>query len=316
MGSALLLLVILALQATVATGCAHVPPSMPNASSLESWTTWREARDRSLRAPQSWLTLVGLHFLDDGATTIGSDRSCGVQLPASAPARLGTMHRTEGTVRFEPAGELLSTAGTTAPSITLDDKPLAAAELRDDRDGTPSVIRTGSISITLVHRNGTPALRVRDDESPVRRTFDGIPSYPFAPQWVIAARVERPTSPTMIPITNVTGFVEEQPLEAAIHAEIGGAPVRLLATAGSKPGSLFLVFADHTNRDGSYPGGRFLDVEPPDEQGRIVLDFNRAYNPACAFTAFATCPTPPVANRLPISVEAGERYPPRWRSAP
>lgn len=286
----------------------HAVPGAPDPRS--AWESWQHDRLASLRAPRSWLTLVGLHILDlpsaggEKSWTIGSAATCDIPLPASAPPVLGELRIASGIATFQPR----------APEVRIDGTPTTtAATLHDDRDGSPSLIACGSISIAYLHRNGAPALRVRDENAETRTTFEGLDLFPFDPALVLHGRVERPSAPTTLAITNVTGYVESQPLAATILVDIKGTAYRLVTTSGGDDGSLFLVFADATNGAGTYGGGRFLDIAAPDAAGDVTLDFNRAYNPACAFTRFATCPMPPAANRVACPIEAGERYPPRWK---
>lgn len=164
----------------------------------------------------------------------------------------------------------------------------------------------------LVRREGRLALRVRDNASPLRTEFAGIDRFDYDPSLVVAARVEPPQPGAVVAITNVRGFTEDQPLAATLVVTLGGVEHRLAATKGSGDG-FFVVFGDATNAAAdpavrTYGGGRFLDVPAP-TAGVAVLDFNRAYNPPCSFTPFATCPTPPASNRLPIEIRAGERAP-------
>ncbi len=287
--------------------------SIARVDAESEWHRWREARVRSLKAPQSWLTLTGLHFLADGVHTLGSDPSSDVRIDSPAfPARLGQIDVAGELIRFTPAALL---DPKEASRVTLHDQPLGKADLRDDRNGKPSVFVVGPVTLTLVHRNGQPALRVRDDESPVRRRFESLEAFPYDPTFVVAATLRRAPPTSTIDITNVTGHVEQQPLAAVLSVTIQGMQFELSATPGSRPDSLFIVFADATNGGDTYSGGRFLDIDAPADKGSVILDFNRAYNPPCAFTAFATCPMPPHSNRLPFPVRAGERYPPIMRPA-
>ena len=186
------------------------------------------------------------------------------------------------------------------PPGASDDEVLVA-----DDAGTPSVIRSGSVSFTLLRRNGRLALRVRDSQSPVRTSFPGIELFAYDPMRVVDARVIEPEPGATVAITNVTGFVEEQPVAAELEFTLAGESARFVATAGSD-GRLFVVFGDASNGRETYGAGRFLDIAAP-VGGCTTIDFNRATNPPCSFTAFATCPLPPPQNRLPCPVLAGER---------
>jgi len=250
---------------------------------------WHAQRLDALQAPDGWLTLVGLDFLPEGTSTIGHCGSATFSYPNCHEPIVGTFVVSGSAVRYTPSGAEEST------SLTADDQ------------GTPSVIRSGSVSFTLVRRNGRLALRVRDNDSPTRTDFPGIDLFPYDPSFVVEATVLPAASDEKVAITNVTGFVEEQPVAARLRFTLLGQPQQFVATAG-QGGRLFIVFGDATNGSQTYGGGRFMDVAAPAD-GRVSLDFNRAFNPPCSFTSFATCPLPPEGNRLGGGVTAGERAP-------
>ncbi|MEY5061407.1 MAG: hypothetical protein RIS45_1328 [Planctomycetota bacterium] len=264
-------------------------PACMSTSPASEQIDWHRQRLSALRAEDGWLTLVGLDFLSEGSQTIGNCGGATFSYPNCADPIVGRLDVDGDTVRFTPNG---------ANEPTL---------LTSDDVGAPSVIRSGSVSFTLVRRNGRLALRVKDNASPVRTDFTGIELFPFDPSLVVEARALPPAGGERVSITNVRGFVEEQPVAATLDFSLGGAPQRLIATSGSN-GRLFVVFADATNGGETYGGGRFLDLPAP-RSGVVSIDFNKAYNPPCCFTAFATCPLPPASNRLALAVRAGERAP-------
>ena len=250
---------------------------------------WHAKRLDSLRAQDGWLTLVGLDFLPEGSSTIGNCGSATFSYSNCLEPIVGTYSVTGSAVRFTPSGASEST-------------PMVA-----DDQGAPSVIRSGPVSFTLVRRNGRLALRVRDNESPIRSGFRGIELFPYDPNFVAEARVLPTADGEKVAITNVTGFVEEQPIAARLEFAMLGRTYRFVATAG-QGGRLFVVFGDATTGSQTYGGGRFIETAAPAD-GRTVLDFNQAFNPPCSFTSFATCPLPPASNRLDCQVTAGERAP-------
>ena len=269
---------------------------------------WFEQRVRLLTADDGWLTLVGLDFLTDGVFTIGSDPACTLRYAHASAGCIGAFTVQEDSISFRAR----------VPDVTLDGVPCADRECAlvvDDR-GTPSVLRNGPLMITAVRRNGALALRVRDNASAIRSQFDGLKLFAFDPNLVVEGLVVEGTvlrstvadalaAETTVAITNVMGFVETQPIAARLRLQVHGIECELVATPGAN-GRLFVVFGDTTNGTETYGGGRFLDIEKP-VGGRTTIDFNRATNPPCAFTAFATCPTPPAMNRLPLAIRAGER---------
>jgi len=265
---------------------------------IQEHEEWHAKRLAVLRAEDGWLTLVGLDFLAEGRHTIGSAPEASFRYPNCAEPIVGTIEVSGDRVRFWPGS---TSAGDRAAGKSASD------DLVSDDKGQPSVIRSGPVSFTLVRRNGRLALRVRDNASVVRTGFAGIPLFGYDAAFVVEAQVLNPEPGASVAITNVRGFTEEQPVAATLAFELGGQARSLVATAGPG-GRLFVVFADASNGSQTYGGGRFLDIPAPVD-GRTTIDFNRATNPPCSFTAFATCPLPPAANRLPLAVTAGERVP-------
>lgn len=291
----------------VAGGCAAAPerasgedaPGAPAAQA--AWDAWHAQRLTALAAPDGWLTLVGLVFLEDGdhpAGQGGGDAHVSLRYDGCAAPVIGSFEVDGDLVRFHPRPGAAVEVARGAPG-----QPLTA-----DDAGASSVVRSGRVSFTLVRRNGRLALRVRDAESPVRRAFRGIDRFPFDRDALCDARVVPPAPGETIEIMNVTGFLETQPVAARLSFTWRGRPCTFVATAGSEAGRLFVVFGDMTNGRETYGGGRFLDVPAP-VGGRTVIDFNRATNPPCAFTPYATCPLPPAENRLAVEITAGERAP-------
>ena len=269
-------------------------PEAPS-SDLEAQTkAWHQKRLERLRAEDGWLTLVNLHWLEEGDTVAGSAEDAALRLPSSAPARLGTFNRRGLEVRFAPArGVDLSSGG----------KPFAGGAVRTDATGDPDVLRHGTLQLLAIVRGNRVAVRVRDSAAETRRNFHGIPRFPVRADWRKDARFERAAPGGTVSIPNVLGEVEDVPLAGTATFTHQGKDYRLEATReGDK---LFFVFGDLTNRKETYGAGRFLYADGPVD-GRVVLDFNRAYNPPCAFTPYATCPLPPRQNKLPIQVDAGE----------
>jgi uncharacterized protein (DUF1684 family) len=149
-------------------------------------------------------------------------------------------------------------------------------------------------------------VRVKDTRSPALAAFKDVETYPIRPAWRVTARFEPYEPPKPVAVPNILGQIENLPSPGAVVFERDGKTYRMDALSGGEDGSLFLIFGDETNHRDTYGGGRFLDTAAP-RDGKVVVDFNEAYNPPCAFTAFATCPLPPKGNKLAIRVEAGEK---------
>ncbi len=194
-------------------------------------------------------------------------------------------------------------------ALTADGKEIKPGapgiDLQIDASGKPTLLELGSLNFHLIKRGDRLGVRIKDKQNPLRASFKGLDIYPIRPEWRIVARFE-PYKDKKIPIANILGLVEDNPSPGAVVFEWQGKTYRIDALKGSPEGGLFLLFGDKTNGKETYGAGRFLDTDPP-KDGKVVVDFNTAYNPPCAFTAFATCPLPPAQNKLAVAIEAGEK---------
>lgn len=259
---------------------------------------WRARRIARLTAPDGWLSLTGLHWLEPGPNTLGSAADNAIVL-AKAPAHLGSIEwRADGSLVLQLA------SGSDA---LVDGEVRPEATLRDDLEPNPTRISFGSIDFIVIDRGGRKALRVRDSEAVTRTQFAGIESFPVDPAWRIVADWKPFDPPQTLETANVIGQMERYPVPGKAVFERDGRTHELQPVI-EVPGDrqLFLIFADGTSGRETYGAARFLYADPP-HGGKIVLDFNKAYNPPCAFTAFATCPLAPPENRLDLRVTAGEK---------
>lgn len=278
-----------------AVGFAAAPT---NVDLRAEWEDWHRARLAGLRQPNGWLSLAGLYWLDDGEHTVGSDEASDIVFPPSAPGRLGTLTVADGAVTLRTAdGITVVHAGTPVREIVLE----------DDADDAPTIVEHGSLSWHVIRRSRGLGIRLRDAASPVRRDFDKIETFDYDPAWRINARFEASAEGHTIATPSITGVSEEEPSPGALVFTHGGTEYRLVVTGQPDADQVFVVFADATSGDETYGGGRFVYVDTPGADGRTVIDFNRAYNPPCIFTPYATCPMPLPQNRLPFRIEAGEK---------
>lgn len=260
---------------------------------------WRADRVRRLTADDGWLTVIALSWLQEGDNRLGAAPTSRVVLPSEkAPPNLGTIRLSAGSARFTPAPGV---------AVTHEGKPIKTIALASDAAGEPTVVHHGTLSFYLIARSGRLGVRVKDSASAAREQFHGIESFPVRETWRVPARFDRYEPKKSIPIPNVLGGVTQEPSPGALLFAIGGREYRLDAVEEEGEEDLFLIFADQTNGKETYGAGRFLYAARPGADGRTIIDFNKAYNPPCAFTPFATCPLPPPQNRLPIPVEAGEK---------
>lgn len=257
--------------------------SAPAAAALEEETAaWHEKRQSRLSAEDGWLALVGLHWLDEGSND-------------DVLPQIGTFTRKGKTVELKPAEKA---------SVTLNGKPFAGGAVATDGSGKPDLLRSGTLQLFVIERGDRVGVRVRDSEAKARKEFKGIPRFPVTLSWKKDAKWEPAQPGQTLPIPNVLGDVTDVPLSGTAVFTHDGQEVRLLAT--KEDDKLFFVFGDLTNRTDSYGAGRFLYTELP-QNGRVTLDFNRAFNPPCAFSPFATCPLPVKENKLKLRVDAGEK---------
>lgn len=261
-------------------------------SDYEQWQAQRLAR---LTQPYGWLSLVGLHFLKPGTNTFGSAEGNTVQL-ASGAAMLGAIDLKDG-------GYLLSAEPDAG--VKVDDKNVGQIVLQDDSKGPPSEIQFGAQKATVVIR-GEPALRVRNPDAPTRLGFMGLDYFDFDPGWVIDAAFEAYDPPRVLEVSTVIGTVEKNANPGRIAFERNGTRYSLEAIREEGSDELFFIVADQTNAKDTYGAGRFLYAPLP-VAGRVTVDFNRLFNPPCAFTSFSTCPLPPEGNRLRLRLEVGEK---------
>ncbi len=251
----------------------------------ESLAEWQASRRAELSAPDSWLGLAGLFWLEDGENGVGSAEGNAVRLPSGA-ACLGRL-RVEGSrVYWQAAGE-------------------SERELETDRNGTPAAVHSEKLAFFIVEREGRLAARVRDLDWASQHAFAGLDYFPANAEWVCDAQWREISPALVMEVPNVTGELKSVEVRHKAVFAAAGQPVELLPMSESDR-EVFFVFRDRTSGKESYGAGRFLKAQPA-ENGRIVLDFNRAYNPPCAFTPFATCPLPPPENWLPFPVPAGEK---------
>jgi hypothetical protein len=266
--------------------------------SVDAWHADRVAR---LAAEDGWLSLIGRDVLNPGENTLGSAPGSTVLLPTgTAPGKAGLFILEGLTVRFRPQP---------GSGLLLNGKPVVETVLKTDADGTPDVLQAGRVTFYVVRRGSRFAVRLKDPETPARKAFKGVPRYPVDPVWrVVADFVPYATQQTR-DLPTVLGTTVSMTTPGLLKFKVDGREVTLepMVEDPEHP-ELFIIFKDATSVHGTYAAGRFLYADMP-ENGKVVLDFNRAINPPCAFTLFATCPLPPKQNQLALAVKAGEKDP-------
>lgn len=271
-----------------------------------STEAWRQKYEADLRADYGWLSVAGLTFLERGVSTIGSLSGSDIRLPAGhAPLEVGRLVTTDVgvTLHLKPGVDALLN-GKPAPRVV---------RLRKAQRGTPDVpgtpadrVRVGAVEFHLHESGPRLAVRVRDPQSPIRLGFDGTRWFPVAGSARVTATLRRLAVPREVPVANILGDIEPYDSPGTLELTLDGQAISLLAFTATK-GRLQVIFRDATAGRETY-GTRYVYAEPV-PGGRYVIDFNRAYNPPCAYNPYTTCPTPPAENILTIPVRAGEKLP-------
>ncbi len=260
---------------------------------------WRADREAGLKADGGWLTVAGLFWLKEGDNRFGTDPAGDIVLPAgSAPAKAGVFTLKGGRV----AVSLLPGAAGRVGSKPVE----GVVALRPDTSGASDVLEMGPLSMNVIERGGRYGIRLKDKNNPARKSFTGLKWFDVSEDYRVEAHWVAFPQPKPVNLPNVLGQVETMPSPGYAEFTLAGKPLRLDGVLESPQAEqLFFIIRDQTSGRETYGGGRFLYSDLP-KGGKVVLDFNKAYNPPCAFTPYATCPLPPPQNRMPVRVEAGE----------
>ena len=273
----------------------HAAANEGEADYIAHMQQWRQARHERLSDPDGWMTLVGMEWLEEGENSVGSAESNSARIPGG-PASWGTVYLSGDEIRYVPAPN---------SGITVDGESHKEAVLVPDNKGTPTVVRSGDLSFYVIFRESY-ALRIKDRKAPNLLAYEKMPAYDIQPDWRIEGRFEHAEQGAVMEIANVLGQVSETPLFGTFHFERDGAPYSLLALGTDDSSDLWFIFADKTSGRETYGAGRFLYSDGMPEDGKLVVDFNKAYNPPCAYNDYSTCSLPPQQNRLRLAVRAGE----------
>lgn len=257
---------------------------------------WRAGMEQRLKAEDGWLTVAGLFWLKEGDATFGSDSANALVLPSPVPARAGILRMIGEQVRLIP---------NPGVAIFVKDQPVLNETLmQSDADGPADIAQIGDVTFFVIKRGDRYGIRVKDKNSPIRRDFTHRNWFPVRPEYKVEGTFTAYAKPIARRIPTVLdGVVEDHLALGTIEFSLNG---RKLAVEAVKSGtSMQIVFRDQTAGKQTYAAARFLVTENP-KNGKVSLDFNRAYNPPCAFNPYTTCPLPVKQNILPIAIEAGE----------
>lgn len=282
-----------------------------NKDTRSAWATdlltWRAQQAKDLKQPNGWLTLIGLEWLKPGENSFGSAKGNTLVVQAPTDPNLGVV-QLKG-----DALQLLAPPGGYPKGLQVDGKaPANPQSLASDTSGHPSKITTGTVTIIVIHRGDRDALRIKDSNAPARLQFHGLQWFPPKEAYRVRAKWIPYNPPHHVPIPTILGTEVMSDIPGVAEFTIDGKTFRLEPVQESpEDKELFFILRDTTSKSETYGAGRFLYTPLPDhgltQPGEVWLDFNRAENPPCAYTPFATCPLPPLQNRLQVAIPAGQQ---------
>jgi uncharacterized protein (DUF1684 family) len=288
--------VLLLLFSLALISCEQKPEGTPEY--IKQIKEWQKKRIERLKADDGWLNLAGRFWLKRGKSTFGSAKGNDLVVESSTfPNYTGTFLFIDSTVTFKANDEV---------EVLLNGTPIKELKLIDDQKKDMTVLQIGSVKFNLIIRDTLYGIRFRDLNSELVKNFKGIDIFPIDESWNINAQFEAYNPPKEIAVPNVLGQISKEKSPGAVVFERDGRTFKIDAV-DEGDNNLFLIIADETSGEETYGGGRFLYVQKADSTGTIILDFNKAYNPPCVFTKYATCPLPPLQNYLKLRIEAGEK---------
>ena len=278
-------------------GCSSNSGEKGSPEYINQIKLWHQKRIENLKKENGWLNLAGLFWLKEGVNTFGTNPHNDIVFPqGKAPSKIGVfiLKDTTVTVKINPGIE-----------VTYNNKPVHDMILKTDLSGDPTELNIGFLKWYIIKRGEKYGVRLRDLNAELLSDFKGIDTYPINEEWKITAKFEPYNPPKSISIPTIIGTVDEDQALGALVFEKNGKQYKLDPVVQGK--QFFIIFADETSGQETYGAGRFLYTSLPDSTNNVVLDFNKAYNPPCAFTPYATCPLPPKQNYLRLKIMAGEK---------
>jgi uncharacterized protein (DUF1684 family) len=287
--------VTLSVLAAVALGAGKPYPPGVDAAYQQSFDKWKSELTEDLK--QEWLPLAGLFWLKPGENSFGTDPKNAIVFP-KGPVQAGS---------FNLEGKNVTAKFESSANATIAGKAVTTVELQPDTSGNATVVAIGTLRFHVIVRGEHIGIRVKDEESDAVRQYRGPVFFPLDLSYRVTAAWVPSDGKQTVDVPNVLGDVTPTPIAGTAVFKVNGQELRLTDLGGDATGELFFVFSDPTSRTNTYPGGRFLKAGPV-SNGTVIIDFNRAYNPPCSVTPYATCPLAPKENRLTMAIPAGEQY--------
>ena len=269
-----------------------------NAEYQKSISLWKQKRLENLKSEKGWLNLVGLHWLNEGKNTFGSDTKNNIVFPDNAPKSIGSIFLFKEHISIKINADI---------DVFINDSLTKQASVYSYANENTTHFKLNSFKWYIIKRGNRYGIRLRDLESPLISKINEIPAFPVDCKWRIKCRFEKFDTPEEIEVPNVLGESDTEKCYGLLKFEINGKEHALRPLGDGINQNFFVIFADATSTIETYGTGRFLSVEKPNKKGITYIDFNKATNPPCAFTQYATCPLPPKGNILTAKITAGEK---------
>ncbi len=278
--------------------CGNELKEKGSAEYIKEIKNWHQKRIENLKKDNGWLNLVGLYWLKEGENKFGSDKSNDIDFPAGkSPLFMGSFFLRDSVVTVKVKGDV---------EVFLENcEQVTETELKHDLQPGTTILDHGSLRWFVIKRGERYGIRLRDLDAELVKNFPGIETYPINSDWKAEAKFEAYSPNKIIAVPNVLGTIDKEKSPGALVFKIDQKEYKLDVLNAGK--FYFVIFADETSGIETYGGGRFLYVDKPDSTGKIFIDFNKAYNPPCVFTKYATCPLPPKQNHLKLEITAGEK---------
>lgn len=277
-------------------GCKETLEEKGSPAYVAEIKSWHNKRIENLKKENGWLNLVGLHWLKEGENKIGSAKNNDIVFPAGAPEFIGTITLKDTNIVINI---------TDGVDVTFNGSGVKKMQLHTDAQGKSEMLQLNSLRWNLIKRQTKIGIRLRDLNASLVKNFKGVETFPVNDGWKIEAAFEPFDPPKKIPVPNILGMIDTSKAAGMVVFEKEGKKFWLDALdEGDK---LFIIFADETSGIETYGAGRFLYLDKPKVNEKFYIDFNKAYNPPCNFTKFATCPLPPRQNHLKLRITAGEK---------